>query len=318
MTDLPLRLPANWRLPAGFKLSGVNDEGPYFGAAPEDRARLYAEWPEHFEQHFKPNIARARALGANALRLWNVSPQGVKLGLYSEEHLIGCVRQLALELAKNDMWFYPCGHYGYRGIAPLTVSELVTWMQMFAPAMAAEPNVMALDLINEGQYLPESAELVPALVHAVRRAAPDLPITVSAQRTEGNFDNNSTLDMWNDDANFQYLALFDFLDMHPYYTGTPDDARPTYTRTDKPLIVGEYGAPRAVTDRFRRYQTAATMLDHPNCLGIIAWEMIGISSDPAVDFGMFDQRGHDHGDVTPFFRAGTPVQQSDFGGWRHR
>lgn len=271
------------RMPINTKLRGAN-----IAPKPNGLNTTWAEWD--WTNWIKPQIDRAVILGCNAIRFIG-SPEVVYVAPPSMSTITSATYiarwvQLADYCTANNLYLYPSlvtksdfvdSSLGFQdaGMTALVTST--------AAALAPYSCIIGFDVFQEGAGVTALALAdVLAMMAAIRSAAPGIPLTCSQP-------SNS----WLNTTSIPYQALMaaggsDFADYHVYEDGlVPTEADFVVAATNKPFIIGEFGASQSQSANAQtaRFQAMAALHNRQGVLGSFFWALADQSANASNQWG---------------------------------
>lgn len=277
-------------LPFGVKLRGANVVP--MGSAGNPWATLYANWGTQWGTIVKPQIDAAASVGANAIRLVG-DVGGVHTGVLTIDAYTAAYEQFVDYCANLGLYAYACLGSSHTGGA--TVAQMADIMAPTAAMLETKSNVIGIDVVQEVGLGTGLSHSDVATLFAAIRAVCTLPLTCSVLGSD-----NSNAAQWSSATTAAYADLVDFYDFHPYYDGmVPADLAPFFAATDKPLILGEYGAD---VGKPARIAAAADVSALEQVVGSFYWSIV--DNDPAYTVGgLFDGTFTERTNLTTLFRT---------------
>lgn len=234
--------------------------------------------------------------GCNAIRMMGAA-DGVAVGTYSRATYLGQVAQLADYCEANGLFFYPniAANFGTPRNQAMVDEAVAT-----AVLLDAYPNVVGIDIFNEWNawmsYLGISTQPdrvifkgdMVEIFNAIRSAGVTVPLTISANVGTDNFGGAASY----------FTEYVDFFDVH-YYGDPPAAAYNSIASMNKPLVIGEFGAPMSVGEAARqsRYTSTKVVHDVTACGGSFSWAITDQNTNANDKWGMFDIDGVRRADV---------------------
>lgn len=274
---------------------------------------LWAEWD--WTNWIKPQVDRAMALGLNAIRiigapqvvLARINPDlpAIPLATYIArwEQLATYCQENGLRLypSLTEKWAYMYTQFGGLGGVPPwnfrdpAVTSVIT---ASAAALAKYPNVIGFDIFQEGGGSHSdglTVDDVLALYAAIRRVAPNVPLTTSD--SSGSYPTAEAF--WQDTESLSYQLWVhpdgaDFVDVHIYLEGVdPTQIDSLIQRTKLPVLIGEYGGGQDIPAhaRIARYESAQRLHNRVDILGSFVWALADQGTTDDKRFGVFDNTG---------------------------
>lgn len=248
--------------------------------------QLYQAWP--WDSWLKPQIDRAKAQGANAVKFFSgttpaISGTPLSMATFKSraaQFLDYCDTQRlwvywALSAASEDSAIYGAG-------TPLTV---LTEMAAFVSAWRC---VVAFDGSNESELTLgiANAEKQAGVIRKAVRSVSNVPLGFSHLVSNGG-------GTFHDSSARRLAAFSDFMDFHVYgLTLTPSTDLATYRAADwhMPFIIGEAGssiANGAATQR-ARWDVSGQMIRQPDCFGAVGYTTQEVG-DLTAAYAMYDE-----------------------------
>jgi hypothetical protein len=300
------RLPPNVRLRGSNIVCTSNPLGqPWTTYGTTVWAAMWTVWD--WDNWIKPQIDDAAAVG-NAVRLWG-STQSFLSGNITEDVYFAQWHQMLDYCANKGLYMLPTGSDLQTGFqqeitSATAASHYGTWANM----LADYPGVVGLDLMNEAWGLTVTGQVEYDWLLTVLRAcadaahAPGLPVAVSFPLFDSSAWSWSPTGpapagrMFAEHPVDPFFELSDYLDIHLYAAGTPDDVASTYQNgwaAGKPLIFGEFGIradqPQDAQTSFYDMvgQLVSAREDHA---GALAWSCYDVNATSNI-YGLYSAPG---------------------------
>lgn len=284
-------------VPPNVKLRGGN-------IVPQDSVgnpwkTLYANWAAKWPTIVKPQIDAAASAGANAIRLIG-DVDGVHNGVLTLDAYVAAYEQFVDYCANLGIWVYATlsGATSWGGA---TKDQALVIMEAQAAMLDSKPNVFGVDVVQEiglspSLYTGMTLHDFVAYLFTGLRGVTTLPLTCSVLGS-----SNSSAAQWSTTTTTDLADVVDFYDFHPYYDGmVASDLGPFFALTDKPLIIGEYGAD---ITKPARYSAAADVSDLDGVVGSFVWAITDNETAPSGQGGLFDFTFVERTNLTTYFKT---------------
>ncbi len=292
------RLPPTVRLRGSNIVCNANPLGrPWNTYGDTIWAAMWTAWD--WENWIKPQIDDAAVVG-NAVRLWG-STQTFLSGSITEDTYFAQWRQMLDYCAGKNLYILPAGSDIQDNFEhPLTSEKAVSHYAVWADMLSDYPGVIGLDLMNEAWSLPIKDHVDYDWLLTTLRGCADsahssgLPVTVSFPLFDASAWSwsptgpNPAGGMFAKCPVDPFFELSDYLDIHLYAAGTPDDLASTYENSwaaGKPMVFGEFGigADKPATERSDFYDMVEKLVSaHDDHAGAIAWSCYDVNTTSNV------------------------------------
>jgi hypothetical protein len=310
------RLPSNTRLHGSNIVATDNPLGqPWRTYGTTVWAAMWTVWD--WDNWIKPQIDDAAAVG-NAVRLWG-STQCFLSGDITEDVYFARWRQMLDYGASKGLYMLPTGSDLQTGLQrPITSTKAASHYATWASMLAEYPGVIGLDLMNEAWSLTVTAHVESDWLLTVLRACADaahargLPVAVSFPLFHSSVWSWSPTGpapagrMFAEHPVDPFFELSDYLDIHVYAEGTPDDVASTYQNgwaAGKPMIFGEFGIgvdqPPAARASFYDMVNQLVCAREDN-VGALAWSCYDVNATNNA-YGLYSAPGVLRADIAAPF-----------------